>query len=158
VSNNLKFSNHFPYKIKKNKIDIYSYTIGIGGNIGNVKLRFNKLFLNIKSNRRFNIIQTSPLLKNPPFGFLDQDDFLNAIMVINTKLTPLQFLKSMQRLELRYGRKRSFKDAPRTLDIDIIFAKKFNFPLFWDDEVLTIPHKHWKERDSVIKPLEYING
>jgi len=77
-------------------------------------------------------------------------------MVISTELTPLQFLKAMQRIELRYGRKRSFKDAPRTLDIDIIFAKKNTFPVFWNDKDLIIPHCNWKERISVTRPLEYI--
>jgi len=66
----LKFSNHFPYKSNVIKTNTYKYTVGIGGNIGNMKQRFDKLFLNLQSDRRFNILQTSPLLENPPFGFL----------------------------------------------------------------------------------------
>ena len=56
----------------------------------------------------------------------------------------------MKRLEVRYGRKRSFQDAPRTLDIDIIFFddKKIN------TENLIIPHKNWASRESVIIPLK----
>ncbi len=93
---------------------------------------------------------TSPLLLNPPFGFLDQNDFLNGIIAIKTNLAPNDFLKNMQRLEKRFGRKRSFQDAPRTLDIDIIFFdnKKIN------TEDLIIPHKDWANRESVIIPLE----
>lgn len=95
---------------------------------------------------------TSPLLKNPPFGYLEQNDFLNGIIVIKTNLAPNEFLKNMQRLENRFGRKRSFQDAPRTLDIDIIFfdKKKIN------TEQLIIPHKGWANRESVIIPLNYM--
>jgi 2-amino-4-hydroxy-6-hydroxymethyldihydropteridine diphosphokinase len=156
MSLRLVFSNNFPFKLDKKSIFTYKYTVGIGGNIGNMKRRFDKLFNHIKSDSRFIIRQTSPLLINPPFGFLDQDDFLNGIMIVESNMTPYQFLRAMQRYELRYGRKRSFKDAPRTLDIDIIFASKNSFPIFNDDEKLYIPHRHWKERESVTKPLEYI--
>ena len=58
----------------------------------------------------------------------------------------------MQRLETRFGRKRSFQDAPRTLDIDIIFFdnKKIH------TKKLIIPHKDWANRESVIIPLKYM--
>jgi 2-amino-4-hydroxy-6-hydroxymethyldihydropteridine diphosphokinase len=77
-------------------------------------------------------------------------------MQINTSLPLLKFLKSMQKLELRYGRKRSFKDAPRTLDIDIIFAKNKKKILSINHKDLIIPHPNWKQRESVTIPLEYI--
>ena len=77
-------------------------------------------------------------------------DFLNGIIAIKTNLAPHDFLKNMQRLEKRFGRKRSFQDAPRTLDIDIIFFdnKKIN------TKDLVVPHKDWANRESVIIPLE----
>jgi 2-amino-4-hydroxy-6-hydroxymethyldihydropteridine diphosphokinase len=152
----LIFSNHFPYKSIQNAKHKYTYIIGIGGNIGNVKLRFDMLFKNLFNNNKFTILQTSPLLINPPFGYLEQDDFINGIMQINTSLPLLKFLKSMQKLELRYGRKRSFKDAPRTLDIDIIFAKNKQKILSINHKDLIIPHPSWKQRESVTIPLEYI--
>ena len=60
----------------------------------------------------------------------------------------------MKRLEVRYGRKRSFQDAPRTLDIDIIFFddKKIN------TKNLIIPHKNWANRESVIIPLKHMKN
>ena len=128
-------------------------TLGIGGNIGNVKRRFNKFFLVLQQDSRFHIIKTSPLLKNPPFGYLEQDDFLNALLVIKTNLSPIYLLNQMQRYENRFGRKRSFKDAPRTLDIDIIFYDKIQIK----HKRLIIPHPNWKERDSIIIPLKFLN-
>ncbi len=145
-------TSNFPYTSKYKSPKKYHVTIGIGGNIGNMKKTFDKLFLSLMQNKKFDILSTSPLLKNPPFGFLEQNDFLNGIIAIKTNLAPKEFLKIMQRLEIRYGRKRSFQDAPRTLDIDIIFFdnKKIN------TEKLIIPHKDWANRESVIIPLNYM--
>lgn len=155
----LYFYNNFPYRSKsKNSQYTYTVTLGIGGNIGNMKRRFDKLFARLNNDRRFNIIGTSPLLKNPPFGYLDQDDFLNGIIKLQTNLSPRNVLKATQALELRFGRKRSFKDAPRTLDLDIIFMTKKGRPVFVDEEDLKIPHPQYKQRESVTIPLEYINA
>ena len=100
----LYFNNSFPYNScfsseKKNIV-----TIGIGGNIGNVKQLFKKLFIMLKSDARFALIKTSPLLKNPPFGYVNQDDFINAIVVLKTNLSAQQSLKAFQRYENRFKR------------------------------------------------------
>lgn len=143
-------TSNFPYKAKFKSNKKYHVTIGIGGNVGNVKKTFDKLFLCLLKDSRFDILITSPLLLNPPFGFLEQNYFLNGIIALKTDLAPNAFLNSMLRLEKRLGRKRSFQDAPRTLDIDIIFFadKKIN------SEKLIIPHKDWANRESVIIPLK----
>ena len=60
-------------------------------------------------------------LENPPFGFLDQDDFYNAVIVIQVDMQAKELLSYLLRLEKKFGRKRSFANAPRTLDLDIIF-------------------------------------
>ena len=148
----LYFKYNFPKKFKYLSSKRYLVTIGIGGNIGNMKRRFDKLLLTLKEDNRFDILLTSPLLKNPPFGFIDQDYFINAIIKLKTNLYIKEFLRIIQRLEYRFKRTRSFKDAPRTLDIDIIFFdnKKIN------TKKLTIPHKSWYKRDSVLIPLKYM--
>ncbi|MGB0990029.1 MAG: 2-amino-4-hydroxy-6-hydroxymethyldihydropteridine diphosphokinase, partial [Halarcobacter sp.] len=131
----------------------YIVTIGIGGNIGDTKKLFDKLILSLKNNTKFDLLMTSPLLLNPPFGFLEQKPFLNGIIRLSTNLSVNEFFKITQRLEKRFGRKRSFQDAPRTLDIDIIFFdnKKVN------TKKLIIPHKDWANRESVIIPLKLMN-
>ncbi|NQY24095.1 MAG: 2-amino-4-hydroxy-6-hydroxymethyldihydropteridine diphosphokinase [Campylobacteraceae bacterium] len=146
----LFYTSNYPRKLKSKSNKKYKVTVGIGGNIGDVKKTFDKLLLCLIQDTRFDILQTSPLLQNPAFGFLDQKDFLNGIITLKTNLSPNEFLKNMQRLEIRYGRKRSFKDAPRTLDIDIIFFahKKVN------TKKLIIPHKSWHNRESVTIPLK----
>jgi 2-amino-4-hydroxy-6-hydroxymethyldihydropteridine diphosphokinase len=146
-------TNTFPYISKIPSKKKYLVTIGIGGNVGDVRKTFNKLFLSLKNNSHIHIVSSSPLLTNPAFGYTEQKDFLNGIIAIKTNLSVNDFFKIMQRLEIRYGRKRSFQDAPRTLDIDIIFFdnKKVN------TKKLIIPHKDWANRESVIIPLKYMN-
>ena len=146
----LFYTPNFPKSYKKDTRKKYHVTIGIGGNIGNMKKTFDKLILCLKQDTRFTVLRTSPLLLNPPFGFLEQNDFLNGIITFKTNLSANAVLKAMQRYENKFGRKRSFQDAPRTLDIDIIFFdnKKIN------TEKLIIPHKDWANRESVIIPLE----
>ena len=146
----LFYTSNFPKKFTAISNNKYSVTIGIGGNIGNTKKIFDKLILCLKEDSRFTLLMTSPLLRNPPFGFLKQSDFLNGIIVMKTNLCPNDLLKAMQRYEIKFGRKRSFQDAPRTLDIDIIFFddKKIN------TKNLIIPHKNWANRESVIIPLK----
>ena len=145
----LFYTSNYPKKFNSTSNKKYSVTIGIGGNIGNTKKIFDKLIFCLKKDSRFTLLMTSPLLQNPPFGFLEQSDFLNGIIALKTNLAPNEFLKNMQRLEKRFGRKRSFQDAPRTLDIDIIFFnnKKIN------TKDLIVPHKDWANRESVIIPL-----
>lgn len=153
----LYFSNIFPYQntnIKSiyHKRKAHTITIGIGGNIGDVSKRFKKLFLMLQSDSRFILQNSSPLLKNPPFGYLDQDDFLNAVIVLKTNLSPIETLNVFQRYEYRFKRTRSFQDAPRTMDIDIIFYDQIKM----DTKRLTIPHKGYKTRPSVLIPLSYV--
>lgn len=159
VSDDVKlyFSNIFPYQnIKVNspyhKKKAHTVTIGIGGNIGNVIKRFKKLFMMLQSDSRFIVQNSSPILKNPPFGYLNQEDFLNAVIVLKTNLSPIEALNVFQRYEYRFKRTRSFQDAPRTMDIDIIFYDQIKM----DTLRLTIPHKGYKDRPSVLIPLSYI--
>jgi 2-amino-4-hydroxy-6-hydroxymethyldihydropteridine diphosphokinase len=149
----LFYTSNFPKKFNFTSTKKYTVTIGIGGNIGNTKKLFDKLILSLNQDSRFTLLITSPLLRNPPFGFLEQNDFLNGIIALKTNLCPKSFLKAMQRYENKFGRKRSFQDAPRTLDIDIIFFDNKKI----DTQNLIIPHKNWANRESVIIPLKYMN-
>ena len=123
--------------------------LGIGGNIGNVVRRFNHLFWYFRRSSFLHIIETSAILKNPPFGYTKQDDFYNALLLVETKLKPKALLRYVLRVERVFGRKRLFKDGPRTLDIDIIFYEN----VAMQTEKLTLPHPGWAKRTSVLVPL-----
>jgi len=140
---------HFGCNFEQKSSHRYRTTIGIGGNVGDLLRRFNHLFISLKRDKRVEILQTSLILKNPPFGYLDQDDFFNSIIVLQVSMQPTVFLDYLMRLEKKFARERSFANAPRTLDLDIIF---------FDNRVirtpkLQIPHARWSKRESVVIPL-----
>lgn len=151
----VKTSKFYPY-ISKNstKKRRNSVVLGIGGNEGDVVLTFKKLFIHFKNNARFLPIESSFLLKNPPFGYLEQNDFLNTVLLLETNLSYYQLLGYIIYLEKRFGRVRSFKNAPRTLDIDIIFFNNLKIRR----NNLNIPHRYWQDRISVTLPLSYLKG
>ena len=149
-SNTLIFTPHFPYNTKSREGK--RALLGIGGNIGDVLRRFEHLFWYFKRSRFLHIVETSPMLKNPPFGYTEQDNFYNALVLVETELVPKALLRYVLRVERLFGRKRSFQDAPRTLDIDIIFYENVTI----DTEKLTLPHAGWKKRSSVLIPLSHM--
>ena len=138
-------------KVCKNSVAL----IGIGGNIGDVKRRFNKLLIKFNKDRLVKVLATSIIFKNPPFGYLEQDYFYNSLILIDTKLSPIRLLKYLQRVEFYFRRKREFKDGPRTLDLDIIFYEKKHIS---KGRVLIVPHPNWQDRESVLLPLGYLKG
>ncbi len=142
-------SSRFPYINRFRSSLRYEVTIGIGGNIGDVKRRFEHLFMHLQRDKRVSIERTSLILKNPPFGYTNQEDFFNSIMILKTNMKAQTFLNYLLGIEKKFGRKRSFKDAPRTLDLDIIF---FNNEII-NTKRLTIPHHSWSKRESVVIPL-----
>lgn len=145
----LIFTPHFPYNTDRNSRMRYKALLGIGGNVGDVLRRFEHLFWYLKDATFVHVLESSPILKNPPFGFLDQNDFLNATMLVETDLTPKQLLCYVLRVEKKFGRKRLFKDGPRTLDIDLIFYEDITM----ESRELTLPHPAWMQRTSVLIPL-----
>lgn len=143
-------TRHFPWHTARAPGCGHDALIGIGGNIGDVTGRFEALFRYWQQGRQLAVVQTSPILRNPPFGYTDQPDFYNAVVQVRTALDPHALLRYILFVEKRFGRVRSFPNAPRTLDLDL---------LFYDDRRietsrLRLPHPHWCERDSVVMPLE----
>ena len=145
----LIYQKNYPYLSPIKSLKKYRATLGIGGNIGDVKRRFNHLFFYLKRSSLVDIIETSPILKTPPFGYLEQDDFHNSLIIVKTCLRPKALLRYILTVEKRFSRKRSFPDAPRTLDIDMIFYEDVQM----DSKRLTLPHPSWEKRDSVLIPL-----
>lgn len=127
----------------------YEAVIGLGGNEGDVKKRFVVLYRRLLNDRRFHVRETSPVLENPPFGYTKQNDFHNAVMILETSLHVKALLKILLHVEDQFGRVRRFKNGPRTLDLDIIFFDN----LKRNQHNLIVPHPRWSERLSVVVPL-----
>ncbi len=91
----------------------------------------------------------SPLYETEPVGYADQPRYLNAVVQLSTLVPPPALLQELLRIEGELGRVRSFANAPRTLDLDLLLV---------DDEVLndpdlTLPHPRLHERAFVLIPL-----
>lgn len=139
-----------PYCAFKAYKKLKNYAIlGVGANCGECLVTFWKLFYKLKNKNA--IISISSILKNPAFGYTAQADFYNAILWIKTRLGYVDFWSLCAYLERSFGRnrKRPFKNAPRTLDIDIIGFKN----QYLKFKHLQIPHIAWSQRLSVRIPL-----
>ena len=123
--------------------------LGLGSNVGD-KLCFIKKAIEYINNLEFtNVTDTSSIYKTPPFGYENQDYFLNCAVKIETNFEHRSLLKNLQSIELKLGRKRLIKWGPRTIDIDILF---FNDEII-NEANLTIPHPYIQEMYRlVIKP------
>ena len=150
----LIYSTHYPYSSIHKRKKCYKALLGIGGNVGDVIRRFEHLFYTFKKSPFIQVVETAPILKNPPFGYVEQDDFYNSLVLIETNLTPKELLRYVLGVEKKFGRKRLFKDGPRTLDIDIIFYENVTM----QTESLTLPHPGWMTRVSVLIPLSKMKG
>ena len=148
-------SRFYPKITRAKKPFKHTVILGIGGNIGKdwqIIRRFDSLYVALQKDRRFCIVKSSPMIKNAAFGYTKQADFLNAVLKVKTSLHAGEILKIMQNYEKKFGRKRSFKNAPRTLDIDLLsFSAKTR-----QSERLSLPHPGVHTRLSVILPLALI--
>ena len=95
------------------------------------------------------IIKKSSLYKSLPVGYLDQPDFINQVISIQTSLSPADLLERFQQIEFQLKRVKKITNGPRTIDIDILL---FNQEIILTDD-LTIPHSRMLERAFVMIPL-----
>ncbi|GHV02804.1 2-amino-4-hydroxy-6-hydroxymethyldihydropteridine pyrophosphokinase [Campylobacterota bacterium] len=128
--------------------------IGIGANLGNKKRIFDKLYRFLLDDRAIDPVRTSPLLINPDFSDPVRPIYLNGVIAVRTWLSPIALLHRLNAIEARFGRARSYKNAPRTLDLDIIF---YETKTIYNDR-LVIPHQNWFERASVVVPMRLLGG
>jgi 2-amino-4-hydroxy-6-hydroxymethyldihydropteridine diphosphokinase len=91
----------------------------------------------------------SPVYETPPWGYEDQPRFLNQVIKVQTYLEPEPLLKHLKRLEVTLGRKESFQNGPRLIDIDILFYDDLTL----NTASLVIPHPRLHERGFVLLPL-----
>lgn len=92
-----------------------------GDALGNIKAAVAAL------GRLGRVTAVSPLFKTKPEGFLEQADFINGALCLATTLPPQKLLAELKQIEKDLGRKPDFKDAPREIDLDIIFT---GYPLY----------------------------
>ncbi|MEJ5998880.1 2-amino-4-hydroxy-6-hydroxymethyldihydropteridine diphosphokinase [Corynebacterium sp. H130] len=98
------------------------------------------------------LVVASSIYATPPWGPVSQNDFLNAILIIDTDRTPRQLLDAAHEVENAADRRREVRWGPRTLDVDIVHCLIDGIEVRSDDPVLTLPHPYAHERAFVLVP------
>ena len=101
---------------------------------------------------RDDLVAVSSIYATPPWGVEDQDEFLNAVLVVDVDGIPIELLRRCQKLENDADRVRTRKWGPRTLDVDIVQIRNGEQELLSDDPVLTLPHPWAWQRAFVLIP------
>ena len=123
--------------------------IGVGSNLGDSVRICREAFDWLRNHRAIGILRTSSLYRSSPVGMSEQNWFVNAAVLVNTGLEPMALLEVMLEAEKAFGRVRTVKWGPRTLDLDLLFFENIQLDL----PGLKVPHPLMGERLFVLKPL-----
>jgi 2-amino-4-hydroxy-6-hydroxymethyldihydropteridine diphosphokinase len=127
--------------------------VGIGSNLDDPRTQVLVSFRELDELPHTRVVKRSSLYRSAPVGHAPQPDFINAVAQLETGLPAERLLAELQAIEARHGRRRSFPNAPRTLDLDLL--------LFGESQMsapgLKIPHPRLHERAFVLAPLVEIS-
>jgi 2-amino-4-hydroxy-6-hydroxymethyldihydropteridine diphosphokinase len=126
--------------------------VGLGSNLGEPRAHVEQALKELARLPRSRLLRHSSLYRSAPVGYAEQPEFVNAVAAVETDLDAHALLRELQALEERHGRARSFPNAPRTLDLDLL--------LFGEERIcdarLTVPHPQMHSRAFVLEPLAEI--
>lgn len=123
--------------------------LGMGSNLGDKKGYLDRAVEKIKEDPECVVEKVSQYLVTEPYGGVEQDDFLNACVVVRTLLSPEELLDKLHEIEQEAHRERIIHWGPRTLDLDILMYDD----LVMESDDLIIPHIEMDKREFVLKPL-----
>ena len=124
--------------------------IGLGGNLGDVGPRLHAATASLDATGGITVVSRSGFYRTAPWGVVDQPDFVNAAIAVETTLAPHALLDTLLATERAFGRVRDGERwGPRTLDLDLLAYGDHVI----DDARLTVPHPRIAERAFVLLPL-----
>jgi len=124
--------------------------LGLGGNLQQPVAQLKNALGRLGSTEGVEVLRISGLYRTPPWGDESQDDFINAVVQIETSLAPLPLLHELQSIENVMGRQRSGRRwGPRLIDIDLLLYGD----LQCKSEELELPHPRMHERAFVLVPI-----
>ncbi len=123
--------------------------LGLGGNIGDMNAHLDAAIDALGRLPHTQVLRESGRYRTAPIGYTDQPDFLNSVVEIETGLSPQAVLGACLGIEATVGRVRTFQNAPRVLDMDVLLCETFES----NSEELTVPHPRMMERAFVLVPL-----
>lgn len=126
--------------------------IGLGANLGEPGVQVRTAIAALGKLPKTHLVRASSLYRSAPMGYKNQPDFVNAVAEIETELEPDALLKELLKIEARFGRARTFPNAPRSLDLDLLLYGKQTIA----EPGLTVPHPRMHERAFVLAPLAEI--
>jgi 2-amino-4-hydroxy-6-hydroxymethyldihydropteridine diphosphokinase len=129
----------------------HSVYLALGSNLGDRLANLKQAIVALPP--QMEVSAKSSVYETPPWGYEDQPKFLNQVIKAKTYLDPEPLLKHLKRLEIALGRKESFPNGPRLIDMDILFYDD----LVLNTAALVIPHPRLHERGFVLMPLMDIN-
>ena len=131
---------------------MYRIYLGLGANLGDRRASLRRALRLLAHLEDTRLLRVSSFYETPPWGNEKQPPFLNACAALETRLSPLVFLRRTQRIERALGRVRKEHWGPRTIDIDLLFAEGFESAA----PELCLPHPYLHERAFVLLPLTEI--
>jgi len=128
--------------------------IGIGSNLGSPQENCNRAISLLCESESISLLKQSALYQSEPIGKTNQPWFVNAVIEIQTTLSPESLLQTLLNIEQQMGRTRNEKWGPRIIDLDILDydARIIN------SKSLTLPHPEMLNRRFVLEPLSEISG
>jgi dihydroneopterin aldolase/2-amino-4-hydroxy-6-hydroxymethyldihydropteridine diphosphokinase len=123
--------------------------LSIGSNIGDKKENLKEAIDKIDSTQDLIVEKISSFIVTEPWGYENQEEFLNGALKIKTILSPKELMNKLLTIEEEMKRERIIKWGPRIIDLDIIFYDD----LISEDEYVILPHPRMEEREFVLKPL-----
>ena len=124
--------------------------LALGSNMGNRLSNLKAAVVNLTP--QMTVKQKSSVYETPPWGFTEQDAFLNQVVKVTTYLEPEALLRHLKRMETALGRVPNFQNGPRVIDIDILFFGN----MIINTPPLVVPHPRLHERAFVLVPLAEI--
>lgn len=126
--------------------------LSCGSNVGDRKAHLDGAVKALRADVKCRVLRVSDWIVTAPYGGVEQDDFLNGAIELETLYTPEMLLGKLHEIENLHGREREIHWGPRTLDLDILLYE--DCIMHTDD--LTIPHSDMQNRYFVLKPLAQI--
>jgi 2-amino-4-hydroxy-6-hydroxymethyldihydropteridine diphosphokinase len=123
--------------------------LGLGSNLGDRAALLQGAVDGLAATDGITVVAVSPVYETEPVGGPEQPEYLNAVVAVDTELTPRQLLDVAQRLEDTAGRVRAEHWGPRTLDVDVLLVGEEHV----DEPDLVVPHPRLYERAFVMVPL-----
>lgn len=127
--------------------------IALGANLGDPRASLMRTYESVARIPQTRLVARSSLYRTAPIDAPGQPDYWNAVAAVDTALEPLTLLRELQDIETGHGRTRSFRNAPRTLDLDLLLFGDITL----DTEELTLPHPRMQLRAFVLVPLAEID-